>query len=185
MKYHLAKKTITYTGEQLHSNFAYSEFGLAGDSIVAFCGPCDLKREAIVDLEDLKDGNRIYSENMLHFIAEHHDTDLEKGVLRQLVFTSIVQDTLNSFLGNAVVRRVNSDLYDDDAKLSISVATVSPVSSLIHFGINISSVNTPVNTKGLADYGIDPFELANTVMEKYANEIDGIYKARCKVRWTE
>jgi hypothetical protein len=185
MKHHLVKEIITYTGEQLCSNFAYRECGIAGDSIIAFCGPCDVKSDWMVDLEDLKAGHRIYSENMLHFIVEHHDTDLEKGVLRQLVLTSVVKDILNDTMGKTVVHRVNTDLYDDDAKVSISVATLTPVSSVIHFGINISSVNTPVKTKGLKDYGIDPFDFANKVMERYSQDIEEIYKARCKVRWTK
>jgi hypothetical protein len=185
MKHYLAKEKIAYTGEQLRSNFAYKEFDVVGDSIVAFCGPCDIKIEEIVDIEDLKAGNQIYSESMLHFIVEHHDTDLEKGVLRQLVLACIIKDTLNDILHNLVTRRVNADLYDGDAKLSISVATATPVSSVIHFGINISSANTPVKTKGLEDYGVDPVEFANTVMEKYVRDMEGLYNARCKVRWSK
>ena len=185
MKYHLAKESRAYTGEQLHSNFAYKEFDVVGDSIVAFCGPCDIEIKEIVDIEDLKAGNQIYSESMLHFIVEHHETDLEKGVLRQLVLACIVKDALNDILRNVAVQRINADLYDGDAKLSISVATATPISSVIHFGINISSVNTPVKTKGLEDYGVDPFEFANIVMEKYARDTEGIYNARCKVRWTK
>ena len=92
---------------------------------------------------------------------------------------------MNDLLKKAVVRRVNTDLYDDDAKVSISVATLTPVSSVIHFGINISSVNTPVKTKGLEDYGIDPLDLAKRVMERYCQDIEEMYRARCKVRWTE
>jgi hypothetical protein len=88
-------------------------------------------------------------------------------------------------LDKTAVRRVNTDLYDEDAKLSISVATLTPVSSVIHFGINISSANTPVKTKGLEDYGVDPPDLAKKVLERYSQDIEGIYKARCKVRWTE
>jgi hypothetical protein len=185
MKYHLAKEKMTYSGEQLRSNFAYREFGVIGDSIVAFRGPCDIKTEEMVDIEDLKAGHRIYSQDMLHFIVEHHDTDLEKGVLRQIVLACIVKDTLNDTVDSPVACRVNTDLYDGDAKLTISVATATPVSSVIHFGINIVSVNTPVKTKGLDDYGVDCFVFAKSVMEKYVGDIEEIYKARSKVRWTK
>lgn len=183
MKYHFEQSAISYTGEQLRSNFAYESFGIVGDSVVAFCGPCDVKKEAMVDIEDLRAGNRIYSENMLHFIVEHHDTDLEKSVLRQFLLANIIQDLLNLKLGALVVKRIHTDLYDEGSKLSISVATATPVSTVIHFGLNISSLNTPVKTKGLADYDIEPTGFADRVMREYTAECDNIDKARCKVKW--
>jgi len=183
MKYLLVRDKITYTGEQLQSNFAYTHFGILGDSIVAFCGPCDVRKDRMVDIEDQKAGSIIYSESMLHFIVEHYDTDLEKSVLRQIVLAGIVKDTLNDIIGTTAIRRAHTDLYDGDAKLSVSVATVSPVSALIHFGVNISSANTPVETKGLQDYEIDPLDFAEKVMEKYVRDIDDAHHARCKVRW--
>ena len=184
MKYHFEKGAIAYTGEQLRSNFAYESFGIIGDSVVAFCGSCDVKKEAMVDIEDLRAGNRIYSENMLHFIVEHHDTDLEKSVLRQILLANIIKDLLNLHIGTRAVKRIHSDLYEEDSKLSISVATATPVSTVIHFGLNISSRNTPVKTKGLADYDIEASDFANRVMREYTAECDNIDKARCKVKWT-
>lgn len=183
MKYKVVEDKITYTGEQLKSNFAYSHHGISGDSIVAFCGPCDVKRSAMVDIEDLKAGNRIFSEDMLHFIVEHHDTDLEKTVLRQLLLVDIAKDNLNRRFDHMVITRLHTDLYDGDLKLSISVATATPISTLIHLGINISSLNTPVKTKGLADYGIEPLVFADEVMQVYAAEADKIHDSRCKVKW--
>jgi hypothetical protein len=83
------------------------------------------------------------------------------------------------------ITRRGSDLYDGDAKLSISIATVTPLSSLIHFGINIVSDNTPVKTKGLKNFDIDPHKFAEQVMTKYKEEYANIDKARCKVKWVE
>jgi len=183
MKHRFIGEEIAYTGEQLRSNFAYTNYGVAGDSIIAFCGKCDVKLKEMVDLEDLKAGKSIYSESMLHFIVEHHDTDLEKAVLRQLVLTAIVRDIINEMNGADIVKRTGSDLFDQDAKLSISIATVTPISSLVHFGINIVSENTPVKTKGLKDYGIDPTQFANLVMDRYVREQKGIKSAQHKVRW--
>jgi hypothetical protein len=185
MKYQIIKDKITYSGEQLVANFSYSAFGIVGDSIVAFRGPCDVKRSAMVDIEDLRAHNRIYSEDMLHFIVEHHDTDLEKSVLRQLLLVNIVKDNLNRRLKHIAITRVHSDLFDGDSKLSVSVATVTPLSTLIHLGINISSLNTPVKTKGLADYDIEPLAFADVVMQEYIAEVDKIYDSRCKVKWVQ
>ncbi len=183
MKYRFVGEGVAYTGEQLRSNFAYTKFGVAGDSIIAFCGKCDVKLKEMVDLEDLKAGKSIYSESMLHFIVEHHDTDLEKAILRQLILTTIVKDIINELNGADVVKRIGSDLFEQDAKLSISIATVTPISSLVHFGVNIISENTPVKTKGLKDYGIDPTQFANLVMERYIKEQKGIISAQHKVKW--
>jgi hypothetical protein len=183
MKYHFAAGEIVYTGEQLRSNFAYDRFGVIGDSIVAFCGPCDVKKEWMVDMEDLRTGSEIRSESMLHFIIEHHDIDLEKNIGRQILLAVIIKDLLNDRLGNRAIRRRHTDLYDGQAKLSVSVATLSPISALIHFGLNISSKNTPVLTKGLEDYGVNPGGFADTVMKQYVREFEDTQHARCKVKW--
>ncbi len=183
MKSRFIKDEIRYTGEQLRSNFALDTFGIVGDSIVAFVGPCEVKAEFMVDMEDLKAGRVIYSESMLHFIVEHHDMDLERNILRQLVLAAIIKEQLNGILGRDAVRRAHTDLYDGDAKLSVSIATLSPVSALIHFGVNISSKNTPVTTRGMDDYGIDTLKIAEVVMKEYVSELDHADHARCKVKW--
>ena len=53
---------------------------------------------------------------------------------------------------------------------------------MIHVGINISSENTPVKTGGLRDYGIDPGELAEAVMNQYMAEMKMLTVARSKVK---
>jgi hypothetical protein len=183
MKTKYIEQTICYTGEQLRSNYAYTEFDIIGDSMIAFCGPCDVSPDYMVDLKDLKDRASIYSESMVHFIIEYHDMDLEKAVLRQLMLATIVCETLNHEQAGICTRRCGSDLFHGDAKMSVSIATLTPLSSLIHFGINISSENTPVKTKGLKDFGIDPQEFARSVMKKYCEMQSGISIARCKVKW--
>lgn len=185
MKYRLIKEERSYTGEQLRSNFAYANFGIVGDSIIAFLGSCDVKLKEMVDIEDLRAGKAIYSEYMLHFIVEFYDTNIELAIMKQLLLCCIVRDTINEIKGKTIVRRTGTDLFEDDAKLSISVATVSPLSSLIHFGINVTSTNTPVKTKGLKDYEIEPNEFANLIMDRYTKEIDKLQTARCKVKWVQ
>lgn len=175
-------RPIDYTGTQLRSIWIQETSGLAGDAVVSFIGKADVPIEHMVDLEDVADDKPIYSEQMLHFIVEHFDRDLEKMVLRQRLLIAILKDTLGVFPQCGEVRRIGNDLYDGPAKLSVSVATSSPVSCLIHTGINISSKNTPVLTKGLEDYDIDPKTLALTVMQNYADEMAGVRHACAKVR---
>ena len=62
------------------------------------------------------------------------------------------------------------------------IATRSPVSTLIHTAINIDSTGTPVPTKGLDDYKITPESVARSVMNRYRIEVQGMAKARAKVK---
>jgi len=183
MKAHYSEETITYSGEQLQSHFAYRQYGILGDSIIGFRGPCDVNFDQMVDIEDKRSGSRIYSQDMLHFIIEHHDTDLEKAVLRQWLMANIVKDMINTIKAEDLIVRKGSDLYDKDAKISISVATVTPLSTMIHFGVNIVSDNTPVKTMGLVDYHIEPVAFADKVMSEYVNENKAMQRARNKVNW--
>jgi len=180
-------KKIKYTGKQLTSLWAYKNFGLMGDSIVAFIGPCHIPFNLMADVEDVRGRHKIYSSLMLHFIVEHFDCDLEKAVLRQRILAIIVKDILEGHIKYRL-QRIGDDLYDakrktQNAKLSISVASVSPVSSMIHFAVNIETKRTPVKTAGLNDYKINPKQFALKVMQGYTEEMQGIKQARCKVNW--
>jgi hypothetical protein len=175
-------KRITYTGEQLRSHWAYEHADLQGDSIVAFVGPCQVGSDHMVDLADVKEGKTIFSEEMLHFVVEHFDDDLEKTILKQKLLVTILMEKLNNRLEHNVVHRLGDDLFEGNLKLTVSIATQSPVSTLIHLGINIRSDNTPVSTKGLKDYDLDPRELAEAVMNQYRAELRLLDVARSKVR---
>lgn len=181
----IINEKIKYTGNQLRSHWIYEKFGILGDAIIAFTGECDVSFKEMVDLTDVLANDSIYSLEMLHFIVEHFDPDLEKMILRQRLLVSILQDILNQELCGFIIKRQGDDLYDDQAKLSVSIATITPVSCLIHLGLNIKSENTPVLTKGLLDYKINWEKIANLVIENYKQEYQDIYKAKCKVRWVK
>lgn len=182
MKAHFHNSALPYTGKELASHFAYRHFNILGDAIVAFTGPCDVKSSHMVDLEDASRNLFIFSENMLHFIVEHFDFDLTTTIaLQRLLVTNII-DTLTEKKTALRLTRSGNDIYDGKFKLSVSIATASPVSTIIHTGINISSVNTPVPTKGLLDYDVLATEFALAVMKRYQNEVAGIRKARVKVK---
>ncbi|MBI5779527.1 MAG: DUF366 family protein [Planctomycetes bacterium] len=178
-------KKIKYTGRQLTSLWAYRNFGLQGDSIVAFVGPCNIPFKLMADVEDVRGRHKIYSSLMLHFIIEHFDCDLEKAVLRQRLLAGIVKETLEGNHRLHRLRRRGDDLYDGAAKLSISVATASPVSTMIHFAINIETKHTPVKTAGLNDYKVNPRQFALKIMQAYTEEMQGVKQARCKVNWVK
>jgi len=136
----------------------------------------------MVDQEDVMAGEHIFSEDMLHFIAEHFEMDLEKTVMRQRLLITIIKEILER---NPAIRlrRSGDDIYYNEKKLSVSIATLTRVSTAIHTGLNISSANTPVATVSLPELGINDWErFAGEVMRAYCHELADIRLARCKVK---
>lgn len=175
---------IDYDGSQLRSHWILDTLGEYGDSAVAFIGGCDVSPEHMVDKEDLLSNSKIFSEEMLHFIVEHFAVPLQEIVLRQRLLICILKEALEE-ISDKKLLRTGDDLFLDDAKLTISIATVSPVSGLIHAGINISSRNTPVKTMGLADLDIKPLDLAKKVLSNYCKEMESVLRCVAKVRWVK
>lgn len=182
MQTYIIDKPLTYTGAELCSHWIYRHLGIQGDAAVAFAGPCEVKLTELVDLADVHANAPIYSEQMLSLLIEHFQADLRSMILRQRLLTAQVKDLLAA-RGVHSVTRSGDDLYDGKNKLSVSIATVSPVSGLIHFGINMSSHNTPVPTRGLNDYGIEWQSFAQDVLKAYTAEEAGMQTALVKVRW--
>ncbi len=177
---------IPYDGRQLASHWIYRTFGLRGDALVAFAGPCQVDLAHMVDLEDVQAQAPIFSPHMLHIIAEFFQGDLHLTVYRQRLLIIIAGEMLASALDQPVHRR-GDDLYLDRAdgtpgKRSVSIATTSPTSTLIHAGFNITTSGTPVPTVGLADLGIDVAPFARDLVQRYVDEVQDIWLARCKVR---
>lgn len=175
----------SYDGTQLRSLWAFRRYNLQGDSIVAFRGPCRVELDKLVDIQDAINGEFIYSPDMIHFIAEHFDLDLEKAVYRQRLLVSLARDLLADNIDRPVTR-AGDDLFVEKRKLSVSIATISPVSTLIHTALNINADGAPVPAIGLLELGFGDeeavFDLANRICREYANEVQDIFMARCKVR---
>lgn len=175
------EKTISYTGHQLSSLWAYKTFGLQGDSIVCFRGPCRVEPSEMADVEDVLGGSSIFGPDMIHFIAEHFGESLEKGVLRQRILIAVIKDVL----GRPEIARSGDDLYLGDRKLSISIAAPSPVSVVIHAALNVVSEGTPVKAAGLFDLGFkeeDLLKLGRKVCGLYRDEMISVRMACCKVK---
>ena len=181
MKTKFISKKIDYDGSQLRSHFAFNELGVAGDSIVSFIGAAAVK-EHMVDMEDKRSKEFIYSDRMLHFIIEHFDRDLEKAVLRKRLFLSLIMDEINKKAGEQKLFRVSNGLYDGKRKLTVAVATTSPISTLIHVGLNITEKGAPVKVACLEDYRIEPKRFATDLMRRYHDEIGSVHVSRMKVK---
>lgn len=176
------EKEISYTGSELRSHFIYDQFDILGNAAVAFIGSSKVNLNQMVDLEDVKQKKPIYSEKMIHFLIEHFEMNLKQMVFCQRVLIILMLEELLKRTKKLSLYRIGDDLFDEDAKLTVSIATATPISSVIHTGINISSRNTPVLTKGLYDYSIDPKDFAEAILQSYQKEIESIQKAVCKVR---
>lgn len=174
-------KPIPYTGTQLRSHWIYETTGQLGDALVAFCGACDVSTDHLVDLEDARNDRPIASRSMLHLIGEFYGVTLKETILLQRLLISLIQQRITIHVGGQL-QRTGNDLYEGEKKLTVSIATASPVSTLLHAGINIESEGTPVPTKGLADYGIEPTEFAGHVLADFSKEYQSVHRDMAKVR---
>lgn len=173
---------IKYIGSQLAPHWIYKNFKIQGDVIVAFIGECEVKLTEMVDIEDVINNEPIYSKSMLSFITEQFNVNLVEGVFRQRLLICIIKELLEE-RGVFVVRN-GDDLMIDGRKLSVSIATKSTTSILIHTGLNIISEGAPVKASGLtSELGIsDIKEFALEVMKRYSEELQDIVLASTKVR---
>jgi hypothetical protein len=206
-------REFAYDGSQLRSLFAYLGHGVQGTSIVSWIGPCDISNEHMIDGEDLLAGETIAGSRMVHFIIERFETQLFGAVALQRLMAAIVLDLCRERVGARApssahssagvtsaggsaaptaasprageFRRDGDDIFWGDGKLSISIATVTPVSALIHFAVNVSNKGTPVKTAALEDLGFDAKEFAQEVMKRVAREVESIETATVKVRWAK
>lgn len=181
MKIISADREIKYEGWQLAPHWIYKTFHILGDAIVAFRGECEVKLSEMVDIEDVINDEPIYSKDMLSFITEQFNVDIIEGVFRQRLLICVIKEVLEK--RGIKVERNGDDLMIDGKKLTVSIATKTMTSILIHTGINIDSTGAPVKACGLTnDLGIvDIDDFAKEIMTRYSEEIDDIILAAAKV----
>lgn len=170
---------ILYDGSQLRPRWIYETTGLLGNALVSFVGPCEVTSH-MLDLEDMRAKAWIKSERMLHFIAEIFDIPVIAAVGVQRLFIDQLRQVLAHF--DVKAERKGNDLYDGLYKLSVSIAAPARSSCLIHVGVNISSKNTPVPTKGLADYALSPVAFREKVIPAFIEEFLSMQRACFKVK---
>lgn len=180
MKCVVLSEKFDYNGSQISSLWAYNNFGIQEDSIIAFRGACDVKIEHMIDLEDRRANEAIWSEDMVSFIIEHFDsTDLKLIYSRQRFFTAIVGEHLAEL--GIQTRREGDDLFLKGNKLTVSIASTSAISQKIHFGINVShEVYGNLKEAGIKEEQISNFMQA--LGEKYVHELEDIEKDLRKSR---
>ncbi|OFZ29683.1 MAG: hypothetical protein A2622_10695 [Bdellovibrionales bacterium RIFCSPHIGHO2_01_FULL_40_29] len=189
MKKKFVTKRIDYDGSQLKPLYSYMHHKMAGDSVVGFIGSCSVHFEKMIDAEDLVAEAKIEGDKMLHFIVEIFNQTLTTAVTLQRLMVSMAQGILNqksAVLKKQPLRRDGDDLYYDlhgkTHKLTISIASNSAVSAMIHFAINVTNQGTPVRTCALEDFKISPQDFAEEFMKKLSEEYESILAATQKVR---
>jgi hypothetical protein len=180
-------RRIDYDGSAIRSHWAYRNFGILGNSLVVFRGKCDVKVEEMIDIEDLRQKKEIKSDDMVHYIIEVFDYP---NVLLASALQKLFIAKLCELLGEYGIKtsRKGDDIYVDGRKLSISIATVSPVSIKIHIGINVEAKGIPegVNAIGLEELGIlDIQEFMEKSGKALVEEFVKVKKDSLKVRWAE
>lgn len=173
---------LAYDGSQLRAHWILRHCGMVGDALVAFRGPCRVRDDEMADLEDLG-GPGIAGDDLVHFVWESFaHPDLLLAVHRQRLLAAQAAEVLRELAPTAIVRRTGDDLHVGAGKLSISIATVTPVSSLVHFAVNATPGGAPVATATLAELGVAPEPFARALLERAAQEQASIAVARAKVR---
>ncbi len=186
------EKEMPYTGPELRPHFILEKFKVQGSAVTAFIGPCEVKTEHLVDWEDRLANDFIRSKLMIHFLGEFFGISLAEGVLYQRLFMAIAGQEIARVTGK-VITRTGDDLFwndgKDDRKLSVSIVTASPVSRLLHAGINLDATGAPVKAAGLFDLGIGAVQdlgpvkdLIARILATFAEEAEGIEWACAKVR---
>ncbi len=184
MKTLFIDKEIKYIGEQLSPHWIYKNYNIMGNAIVSFIGECEVSLSHMVDIEDVVNNEPIYSKLMLSFIEENFDSTLTEMVYKQRLLVTITKELIEKKYPSVNITRNGDDLFIGDKKLSVSIATKSITSSLIHFGLNIDANGAPVNAADLTkDVGVSNIkEFALDIMEKYSKEVEDIFLATSKVR---
>ncbi|WP_010479167.1 DUF366 family protein [Thermococcus zilligii] len=178
---------IDYDGSAIRSHWAYRNFGILGNSLVVFRGKCDVRVEEMIDIEDLRQSKEIKSDDMVHYIIEVFDlvNALFASTLQKL-FIAKLCEVLEQY--GVKTGRKGDDIYVNGRKLSISIATVSPVSVKIHIGINVEAKGIPagVDAIGLKELGImDIEDFMERTGKALVAEFEKVKKDSLKVRWAQ
>jgi hypothetical protein len=176
---------LDYDGSQLHHAFAYEKAGVLGATICYFKGKANVKKY-LVDLEDSFANDFIKSKEMWHFIIEIPGATITEMVVWQRLFISMCVDILKEECKGFIITRRGDDIMVGNRKLSVSIATLSRFSGLIHIGVNIKvGEGCPVDAIGLSDCTKEGYSLifgGKGMADTFAKEYDDVKKATYKVK---
>ena len=174
-----------YDGSQIMPSWAFQEFQIKDSTIVSWIGPMNIRGDNLVDYEDV--GVSIKGDKMLNFIVEHFDeqpSSLKLAYYRQRLLVMITRDKLLNY--GIKTSQDGDDIFIEEGKLSVSIATASISSMKIHFALNITTNGTPddVKTASLEDnMQYDRItQLKDEIATEYIKMVDDIEKDITKTR---
>ena len=173
-----------YDGSQINPSWAFQEFGIYGSSIITWIGPVNITPDNLKDFADV--GLEIKSNYMVNFICEFFDqqpTNMRVAYLRQRLLVMIFREILTEY--GISTKREGDDIFVENKKLSISIASVSLSSAKIHFALNMEDKGTPddVETIGLFDIKVNGervfnndnlLNLINETVSRFIDELETI-----------
>lgn len=173
-----------YDGSQINPSWAFQEFGIYGSSIITWIGPVNITPDNLKDFADV--GLEIKSNYMVNFICEFFDqqpTNMRVAYLRQRLLVMIFREILTEY--GISTKREGDDIFVENRKLSISIASVSLSSAKIHFALNMEDKGTPddVETIGLFDIKVNGervfnndnlLNLINETVSRFIDELETI-----------
>ena len=181
---HIHEK-FPYDGSQIDPLWAFREFNIKGSSIISWRGPMNISPENIKDFADIN--TEIKSDEMFHIISEFFDcqpANMEIAYLRQRLLILIFYEKLSKL--GVLIKREGDDIYIEDRKLSVCIASSSISSMKIHFALNIQDKGTPSNIKTIGLLEIKDHQgnlvfnndnilnFFSDLIESYINELETI-----------
>jgi hypothetical protein len=173
---------LTYFGPELRPHFILSKWKIEDSALVAFLGPCEVKTDHLVDWEDRLQNDFIRAKEMIHFLGEFFGATLKEGIWIQRLLVSELCAELHK--AGIMAIRDGDDLFVDMKKLTVSIVTASPVSVLLHLGVNIDSEGAPVAATGLKHYLTQEkiMALIQVLLTRFETEFKSVHRASVKVR---
>ena len=161
------------------------KYNIQGDSLVIFRGSMKVPKEEMIDLKDIIREEKlaeilISGDDCIHFIIEFFDdqpANLKIAYHRLHLFAYIAKILIEETFSIQLAKK-GTDLYYQDKKINVAIATSSNNSSKIHFGINIVSTGVPnyVKAIGLKEINgkIKLADFALRIAEAFKNELSEI-----------
>lgn len=183
---------IIYDGSQFSSHYLAEKLEIIGDSVYVFRGPMKLSKTEMVDLKDIIRESHltkilISSDDALNIIIEEFDIqppNIEIAYYRLRILVLIIIEELNKY--NIEVKREGTDMYIQDRKLNVGIASVGKTNSKMHLGINILNSGTPdhIQTTSLLNIGMKEENLMNFIQKIVKKYIEEIQKIKQDIRKT-
>jgi len=191
----LESKIDCYDGSLIHSRFAYRYFKertLPIGNIVAFRAPMLVEAEGMIDLEDVLQGDYIYSDDCVNFCWEIPNLDSFGAVCFQRLFNTQIAHILSEIIEKKI--EVDGDdlivhaehkqhgIVQDKGKVSVSITHVKNGAALGHTGINIiAGKKAPAFAFSSEMNDVQTATFMQRVIETFYQMADDIFIATTKI----